>query len=408
MKSQIRDYFRQNEGEIRKKMLSLLADLISVKTINAGKANLKDYPFMKVPGEESKAIEVLKRYFDKNGLQYSVYEKVEGRGNLISTYGKGKKSLCVGVHLDVVPAGDPKLWNTDPFVMTEKDGFVYGRGVLDNKGPMVSCIMAMEVLKKLEIKLNGEFILAAIAGEECHEIGETEPGIEFLIEEGYLKPTYAIIPDIGGDMKKIDIAEKGVLRFKVTSFGKQAHGSTPEKGVNAINKMAQFIANAEKLKLSFKPHDILIKPTVNLGVIKGGAAPNIVPDTCEAVFDVRYLPSQNAEGILNEFKACTKGIDDVRFEFEITDNDPPHEINPDNELVKTIQMNAETVLGFKPETIGMGGKTFAKTFNLGGIQAVGFGPGDEDAFHVSNEYLEIKQMIKFAELLACISVDLLK
>lgn len=408
MKNKICSYFSEYHDGIKKKALNLLSDLIKIKTINPGNENLKDYPFLKVCGEESKAIEILRQYLDKACLQYSVHETIKGRGNLIAKYGMGNVSLCVGCHLDIVPEGDLSAWRTDPFIMTEIDGFVFGRGTLDNKGPLVSSIMAMEVLQKLNIKLNGSFILAAIAGEEVHEKDGIDPGIGYLIKEGYLKPTYAIIPDIGFDMKKIDIAEKGRLVLKVISIGKQAHGSTPEKGINSVNNMARFISNVEKMKLSYRPHEFLIEPSVNLGIIKGGCAANSVPDYCEAIFDIRYLPGRTAQKIIDEFGVCTHDIINGNFKFEIDSDRPPHEISPISPLIKFIQSNTEEFLGIKPEVMGLGGGTFAKAFNLGGITAVGFGPGDENAFHVSNEFLEIKQMMQFAQLLACISVDILK
>lgn len=407
MKKLIREYFRNHVAEIRKRSLSMLGELIKVKTVNPGKENICDHSYLSVCGDESKAIGVLTRYFNDMGVGYNVYELIKGRGNFIATYGDGEKSLCVGCHLDVVPAGDTSLWSSDPFVMTEKDGKVFGRGVLDNKGPMVSCVMAMEVLKELNINLGGKLILAAVSGEECHEVDEPDPGINFLMEKGFLNPTFAIIPDVGENMRKIDIAEKGRLVFKVTSVGVQAHGSTPEKGVNAVVKMAHFIEKVEGLKLKYKHHPVLEGPSINLGIVKGGSAANSVADFCEVIYDVRFVPGQTADGIIEEFRKCGNGIPDGKFLFDVIDHKLPHEIDPENALVKVIKSNSKEILGFEPETFGMGGGTFAKNFNLGGIQAVAFGPGDANAFHVSNEYLDIKQMLEFSELIACISVDLL-
>jgi len=407
-KEKIRTYFKENKDTIRTKSLALLAELIKVKTVNPGKDNIHEFPYLDVSGDESKAVAVLKKYFDEVGFKYEIYEKIKGRGNIIATCGEGDTSLCVGCHLDVVPDGDPASWDSDPFVMTEKDdGKIYGRGVLDNKGPMVSCIMAMEILKDLGITLNGQLMLSAIASEEYHEKDEPDAGIGFLMEEGHLNPTFAIIPDIGENMKRIDIAEKGRVVIKVTSIGKQAHGSTPERGINAVTKLAHYITNIEKLEMKYTPHPILEKPSLNLGVVRGGQAPNNVPDVAEATFDVRYLPGQTAEEIVEEFKSCAEGITDGKFEFEAQGNVPPHEVAADNILVQKIQSNSEEILGFKPETFGIGGGTFAKSFCLGGIEAVGFGPGDDTAFHVTNEYLEVEQMLQFIELIACISVDLL-
>lgn len=407
MKKKIQEYFKAHKDEIRKKGLTLLADLVAVKSVNCGKAQASEHPYLDVCGDESKVVAVLQKYFDKAGLKYKTYELIKGRGNIIATYGAGDKSLCVGCHTDVVPAGDPKMWNTDPYVLTEKDGKAYGRGTMDNKGQIVACTMAMELLRDAGVNLGGQLVLACISGEEFHEKDEPDPGIKFLTGNGHLKPTFAIIPDIGEHMKKIDIAEKGRAVIKVKSLGKQAHGSTPELGINAVSKLAQFITNADKIELKYQPHDILKKPSINLGIVKGGSAANVVPNTAEATFDIRYLPGQSAKGLIEEFKSCAAGIKDGKFEFEIEDDNPPHQIDPDNILVKAIQSNAQEILGFKPEPFGMGGGTFAKPFNLAGIQAVGFGPGEDKVFHVENEYLDIEEMVNFSMLIACISCDLL-
>ncbi|HPW44934.1 MAG TPA: ArgE/DapE family deacylase [bacterium] len=407
MKSKIREYFKAHRDEIRKKSLKLLSEMVAVRSVNCGKAQLSDHPYLKISGEESKVVDILKRYFDAAGIDYKVYEMIEGRGNIIATYGEGEKSLCIGCHLDVVPAGERAEWASDPWVMTEKDGKVYGRGVMDNKGQSVACVMAMELLKNAGVSLKGELVLAALAGEEFREKDEPDPGIAFVTSKGYLKPTFAIIPDIGGHMMKIDIAEKGRTVIKVKSHGKQAHGSTPELGINAIEKLAHFIAKVEKFELKHEHHPILKKPSVNLGIIRGGSAANNVANYAEAIYDIRYVPGQSAEGIVADMRSCTEGIKDGRFEFEILDNNPPHQVDPDNILVKTIQSNAREIIGREPEPFGMGGGTFAKPFNLAGILAVGFGPGDADDFHVANEALDIEEMLQFIELIACISCDLL-
>lgn len=407
MKSKIREYFKSHRDEIRKKSLKLLSEMVAVKSVNCGNAQLADNPYLKISGEESKVVDILKRYFDAAGIDYKVYEMIEGRGNIIATYGKGEKSLCIGCHLDVVPAGERSEWASDPWVMTEKEGKVYGRGVMDNKGQSVACVMAMELLKNAGVSLKGELVLAALAGEEFHEKDEPDPGIAFVTSKGYLKPTFAIIPDIGEHMMKIDIAEKGRTAIKVKSHGKQAHGSTPELGISAIEKLAHFITRVEKLELKYKPHPILKKPSINLGIIRGGSAANNVANYAEAIYDIRYVPGQSAEGIIADMRGCTEGIKDGKFEFEILDDNPPHQVDPDNILVKTIQSNSREIIGREPEPFGMGGGTFAKPFNMAGILAVGFGPGDADDFHVANEALDIEEMLQFIELIACISCDLL-
>ena len=93
--------------------------------------------------------------------------------------------------------------------------------------------------------------------------------------------------------------------------------------------------------------------------------------------------------------------------FEVVGSSKPHGIDPDNELVRTIQKNGEDILGFKPEPFGLGGGTFAKGLCFSGSLAVGWGIGCEDTFHVADEYIEIKQLMDFSLLTCLLAIDLL-
>ncbi len=145
---------------------------------------------------------------------------------------------------------------------------------LDNKGPSLLLLCMLERIYE-KIFLGREKIspgnitkLLLLSDEEAADPDGVDYGIEFLLEEKHISPTYAIIPDIGYNMKKIEIAEKGRIVFKVTSRGKQAHGSTPELGINAIYPMARFLSMLDGIKLEAK-HDPTFETqtTVNLGEI---------------------------------------------------------------------------------------------------------------------------------------------
>ncbi len=405
MKEKLKKYFEDNRTEIEKYTIEILSDLVKEKSVNVAKVNLAEHPYLTIPGEESKVAKIVAREMDKLGIKYEMHELVKGRANLIATYGKGSgPSLLVGAHTDIVPAGDG--WDTDPYVPYVKDGMIYGRGVMDDKGPLVSIMVCLKAFKELGIELNGTFLLGAIASEEHHEFGEEDPGLDYLIKNKLITPDFAIIPDIGENMKMIDIAEKGRFTVNVRSYGKQAHGSTPDRGINAISMMSDLIQKLKTFKMKFKAHPFLKEPTLNLGTINAGSAANIVPGQCDIVLDIRYLPGQSAEGIVKELQELTKGIEG-RFEFVLGEASLPHEVDPNNILVDAIQNNCNDILGYKPEPFGMGGGTFAKGFNLAGIKAVGFGPGDDSAFHVANESVELKQLVDFAHLIGSVSIDLL-
>ncbi|MFH2025220.1 MAG: M20/M25/M40 family metallo-hydrolase [bacterium] len=229
-----------------------------------------------------------------------------------------------------------------------------------------------------------------------------------IMEENLIAPTYSIIPDIGEEMKFIDIAEKGRGVFKITATGKQAHGSTPERGINAVYMMAKLVNEIEKLKFNYEVHPVLGHPSLNLGEIHGGAAPNIVPGTCMIYIDIRSLPGMTKDRVIAQLQDCADKVKNGKFEIKLMAWSEPHAISPENELVDAIQANAKEILGFVPVTGGQGGGTYAKTLNLNNVMAVGWGPGDDNAFHVANEYVEIQQLVDFALLTCLCAVDLLK
>ncbi|MBN1550667.1 ArgE/DapE family deacylase [bacterium] len=408
LKEKINNYFKENTPFVRTDILRILAEMVAQKTVNVPTSKLPDFDYLTIRGEEWKVAEIVKREFDNWGIPYQVFEKTNGRPNVVGKIGKNiasDKKLFMACHMDIVPPGSG--WDTDPFVMTERDGKIYGRGVLDNKGPLASSMIAGKIMKDIigDDAIQGELQISALADEEASDPDGEDYGIHYLMQENHIDPTYAIIPDIGENMHKIDIAEKGRLVINVKAKGKQAHGSTPHLGVNAINKMANFLAIFEKYTLLHETDPILRHPSVNVGEIRGGAAANIVPSECYCDIDIRIVPGQTPESVRQEIKALSMKVSDD-FEVTLADGTLPHAINPDNLLVKSIQENARTYFDFTPEPFGLGGGTFAKGMNQHGILAVGFGPGDDTAFHMANEFVDIEQLVTFTHLICLIAIDL--
>jgi succinyl-diaminopimelate desuccinylase len=406
MKTQLTQYFRNNMERITEEILSLLAEMIRHRTVNVVPEQLPLHPYLQFRGEEFRVADIVKRELERAGIPVQEHARIEGRPNIIGTVGcnEGGSRLLVASHMDIVPPGDG--WDTDPFEMTRKEGLVYGRGVLDNKGPLAASVVAAGILKKLGgDQLKGQFQIAALCDEEAHDPDGTDYGIGFLLENDLLATDMAIIPDIGENMKQIDVAEKGTNFIKITATGKQAHGSTPERGVNAVYAMARLIREIESLVLRHEPHPVLGLPSLNLGQINGGVAPNVVPGDCQIMLDIRSIPGMSTAGIIAELQALCDKAGGV-FRIDVVNSAQPHAINPDHQLVKVIQSNCEQGLGFLPTPFGMGGATFAKTLNLRGIPAVGWGPGDDAAFHMVNEYVEIRQLFDFAMMLCLVAVDL--
>jgi acetylornithine deacetylase/succinyl-diaminopimelate desuccinylase family protein len=375
----------------KKEMIKLLSKLIGKDTTNP-------------PGNEWRAAKVVEEFFKRNKIRYRIFEKEKGRTNIIGYVGSGKPRLIIACHSDVVPAGHG--WRTKPFHAKVVGDKIFGRGSVDNKGPLAGMLIAGKMLKKLEPRLKGQVILGCIADEECG----SQVGMKYLLNEEKLSGEYAIVPDIGRDLKGIDIAEKGLLFLKVTSFGKQVHGARPEKGVNAVWNMIEFLQPLRKYRMRCGKHGLLSDPTLNLGVVRGGSAPNMVPGECEAQIDIRYLPSQKAENIVRDVKGMLakvrSGNRKAKFRLEIVDHQRPVNVAGDNKLVKLIKKHARHVTGKEAVPIGIGGTTLVKPLTEKGILAVGFSPGNEMA-HMANEYISAKEIMDFSRILCLVCLDLL-
>ncbi|MEK7242145.1 MAG: ArgE/DapE family deacylase, partial [Planctomycetota bacterium] len=391
----------------RDELVELTCQLIRARTENP-------------PGRESLAVRVVETYLKALDIPYTLHEKEPERTNIVARVGHLSTKvqsalggnppvgaihelplqLLVACHLDVVPAGDG--WETDPFEPLVKDGRVYGRGATDNKGQMAACMVLARFLKEHEPQLQGEFILIGAADEERG----SRLGLEYLLEECGLTADYAIIPDVSYGMKKIDVAEKGALFLEVTSYGRQAHGSRPEEGINAIWNMMDFLQELKTLPFKCTHHPLFTPPTLNLGTIQGGAARNIVPGKCQAGIDIRHLPGESKEEILERVRGIIKRVEkknpQAHFELKIDSYLEPSSVDANNPLVGLLKRHTESVMGLSPELTGLSGATVTKQLLQKGITAVGFGPGSEKEAHVANESIDIQQLTDFVEIMALV------
>ncbi len=362
---------------------------------------------MTSPGQEGKVSAILADELRRIGVKCTTHAKVPGRDNLLATVGRGLpgfRRMLVLLHTDVVPAGAPSDWRFAPFEPFEKGGKLFGRGVLDDKGPLAASFAALRILKAHEKSIPGAFIFGAVGDEEVG-IGV---GLPFLIEQGLIRCTDAIIPDIAGNMKEINVAEKGRLLLKVKVRGRQAHAMDPSKGVNAVQAMGRVLGALERPDLKHRNHPVLGGPTLNVGLIRGGVAPNAVPADCEATVDIRYVPGQSGEGVRSEIQAIAdraiagpSGFPGASVTVEIVQDALPCEVSPEAPIVKRILRHAPDA-----RVIGSGGGTFAKDLVLIGIDAVGWAPGDEATYHQPNEEIEVDQLVAFAGRLANLAFEI--
>jgi len=364
-------------------LTELLSELVAARTVNP-------------PGDEYLAADVVKRYLDAAGISCREIEAEPGRTNLLAEVGTGRGGLLVACHMDVVPAGDG--WGTPPFDPVIRDGKLYGRGSCDDKGPLAASLVAAKHLATAGLE-GGRLVVACVADEETG----SRLGMQYLVGEGLLDADYAIIPDTPDHMSSVSVSEKALLFVGVRSFGIQAHGSSPHKGVNAIMNLAQFLQELSTTDLAGAPHKLHSPTTMNVGRIKGGTAPNMVPASAEAIVDIRYTPNQTVGEILEKLQSVKERVEslnrDARFEFDVREHLPPFEIASESPFVRRIVEGCEALLGRRPHITGNSGTTVAKQLVEAGIEAIGFSPGDKEMPHTANEHIELAELVDFAAII---------
>jgi len=383
----------------RKETLQLLEDLISIKSVNPMGRDLTD------DGYAEKAMgKYVRKYLEKSGIKVRLQKVLKGRENVIGFLpGKNPgRSLLLEAHMDTVPADGAA---TDPFSPIVKNGRVYGRGACDDKGPLAAMLIALKLVVKSKIRQNADIYLVAAVDEEFLGLGANR-----LVESGF-KASAGVVGEPTN--LKIIAAHKGKLWLKIHTFGKSTHSSGPDKGNNAIymmNEVISVLRNKIQPYLSAKKHKLLNSPTISIGKIYGGSAPNMIPNKCTIEVDCRLTPNEKHDDIIRKISAEIKKIEERMPYFKAEIEKPviistfPLNLDLNEHIVKAMVKSSEAILG-KSRICRTNYYTDAGTLTDGGIPSVVFGPGDIIQAHSENEFVDIKQVVRAAEVYAQIIMD---
>ncbi|HKZ49590.1 MAG TPA: M20 family metallo-hydrolase [Candidatus Nanoarchaeia archaeon] len=330
------------------------------------------------------------------------------RPNLIVKLpGKSKKRLWFLSHLDVVPPGDIEAWETEPFEPVWKKSRLYGRGAIDNNQSAVATLFALKALKDAGITPEREICLAFVCDEE---VG-SEYGVKYLIKKKiFSKDDIFVVPDSGNNEgTQIEVAEKSILWLKIKIKGKQAHGSTPEKGNNAAYAAAKLAVSLrdtlydkfDHTDMLFEPPNSTFEPTKHEPNV---LAVNIIPGSDVFYMDCRVLPNYKLDDVLAEIKLVMGRIEKetkVKVEFdEIQRVDAPKPTDPNHPLVKELKRAIKEVYNVDAYAAGIGGGTFAAYLRMKGIPAVCWEKVNEDVYHMPNEYARQEDLFGDAKVFA--------
>lgn len=330
------------------------------------------------------------------------------RPNLIGLVKGASDTRTVWVmgHLDIVPPGELSLWDTDPYVVTEKDGKIYGRGVEDNQHGIVTPLFAIKALRELGITPACNVGVILVADEETG----SEHGIQYLIKEHnvFKKEDFIIVPDAGEpDGGMIEVAEKSIYWLKIETKGKQCHASTPAQGINAHRAAAHLIVKLGELYNIYDQRDDVFEPPICTfePTKKENNVPNVntIPGDDVFYLDMRVLPGIALDDVHGTIEKMAKEIE-KEFGVSISLSSPQREeaapaTPSDAPVVLALSKAIKDVYSVDARPMGIGGGTVAAFFRRGGFHAVVWSKIDELA-HQPNEYTIIDNMVGDAKVFA--------
>ncbi|TWX63554.1 acetylornithine deacetylase [Colwellia demingiae] len=367
------------------KSLALIEKLISFDTTSY-KSNLD-------------LIEYIQDYLSEYGISSQLaFNKEKTKANLYATIGPQDKSgVMLSGHTDVVPVTG-QAWDTDPFCVTQKDGMLFGRGTCDMKGFIA--IVLSYLPEMIAAKLETPVHLAFSYDEEIGCVGARR--LVEMMSGMPIKPAMCIV----GEPTSLQVvnAHKGKLAQRITVNGLEAHSSLPHLGVNAIDFAADLIIFIRELGCGlaengpFEEGFDVTYTTLHTGKVEGGVALNIVPKHCQFDFEIRNIPGQDPQPLLDKVMAYAKNV--LEPKMKAVDVNCSIEMSPlsgypgmfteeEKEVVEFVQTLTE-VKGLKKITFGTEGGLFTNALH---IPTVVCGPGSIEQAHKPNEFIEVAQVL---------------
>lgn len=384
---------RKSKNSLHDVAVRIASDLISIESVNP-----------MCPGGqrgEGAAVEYVEGRLHDLHIPHDIIPVENGRKNILGTIrGKDRnRSLILEAHLDTATLNNMP----DGLNPVIQGGNLRGRGAVDAKGCFACMLAALESLNwdrqrpPVNVQLLGS----------CDEESGLLKGIDAFIHSNSSQQ-FQVVGVVVGEPTDCQVirAHRGAIWFDLVVKGKSAHGSEPEKGINAIQKMCEFLVRLnEKLSPKIRnlhTDDLMKNAELNVGIIQGGLQRNIVPDLCRVGIDRRIVPGETEGSVLREFEEfiddCKREIQDLDISLLRTDSSgknlpfvPPFKAPPKAKMV----MNAQLVLkklGLEVEQETADFTTHAAPLADRGYECVVFGPGEPRYAHSAEEQVPLKEL----------------
>jgi len=348
-------------------------------------------------GQEGEIVRLIEKKMKALG-----YDEVsiDSMGNVLGRIGNGQKTLMFDSHVDTVDVKDEEKWGIPPFSGEIVDGRLHGRGSVDMKSGAAASIYAGALAKELGL-VDGKtiYVSCSVFEEDCD--GES---LKHLFKERNFKPDYVVICEPSNN--KIALGHKGKAQISIKTYGVSAHGSAPEKGVNAIYEMAEIIQRVEKTNLELMKKDRPRGTLVMSKISSISVSLNAVPSECEVYLDRRIVPGETEADIKQEMDQIIKGKNATwevgtlhrkswtGLEIEYVPFHLAWRLDLAHKLAQACIAAYQENYGNEPDGYDFWDfSTNAVTPVSMGIPVIGFGPGEYKLAHMRNESCEVNQIV---------------
>jgi putative selenium metabolism hydrolase len=384
MNQQITNQINELAEKYRDYTANNLSRLVQIKSLSCG--------------EEKVQLE-LKRQIEEAGFDEV---RIDGLGNVIARIGNGEKVLAIDGHMDTVDMGNLENWDFDPLGGEIKDGFVHGRGTVDQEGGVAAFVTAGKIIKELGLdKGLTIYFTGTVMEEDCDGLCW-----KYIIEEEGIKPDFAISTEPTN--LNIYRGQRGRMEMHVHFYGVSSHGSAPERGKNAIYMASKTALEIEKLNDRLKTDEFLGKGSVTISeIISGSPSLCAVSDYARIHLDRRLTWGETKESAIAEINKLIEGMNAkvemlnynekawTGLEYGMEKYYPTWKIPEDHEVVQIGAKAYENLFGKKPLIDKWTFSTNGVTINgMYGIPMIGFGPGNEVMAHAPNEKVPIDDLVK--------------
>lgn len=350
-------------------------------------------------GEEEGVAKALKQMMEEAGFDEA---KIDGLGNVIGRIGNGKKIIAIDGHIDTVDLGNAGNWNFNPLSGEIKDGFVLGRGSVDQSGGPAAFVTAGKILKEIGLPDDVTvYFTGTVMEEDCDGLCWN-----YIIEEDKIKPDCVIVTEPTN--LNIYRGHRGRMEIEISFYGLSSHGSAPERGKNAIYMASKAALEIEKLNERLAFDSFLGKGSVTVTEFVS-SSPSLcaVSDFAKIHLDRRLTWGEDKELALNEVKEIVKGMnakvellnyEKISFtglKYGMEKYYPTWKIEEDHPVIKNGVKTFSDLFNQKPKVDKWTFSTNGVTINgIHKIPVIGFGPGNEELAHAPNEKVPVEHLVK--------------